>query len=33
MSAIDAAIQKKLWIRNYGVNNFKLRNGRHNENS
>ena len=35
MSAADAAIQKKkkkkLWIRNYSINNFECRNGRYNE--
>ena len=33
MSATDAAIQNKLWVRNCSINNFKLRNGRYNENS
>ena len=33
MSAVDAAIQKKLCIRNNSINNFKWRNVRYNENS
>ena len=32
-SATDAVIEKKLWIRNHNINNFKWRNGRHHENS
>ena len=31
MPATDTAIQKKLWIRNYSINNFKWKNGRYNE--
>ena len=33
MSATDAAIQKKLLIKNYSINNFNWRNGRYNKNS
>ena len=31
-SATDAAIQKKMFVQNENINNFKLRNGRYHEN-